>query len=64
MTGDEVTGHWDEACACGRHGFYVEPTIQRYSDKSDDGNDKINCAGAANAHERALDFLNDLASHS
>ena len=64
ITGDEVTGHWDEDCQCGRHGFFVEPTIQRYSDKSDDGNDKINCAGAADAHERALEFLNDLAKSS
>ncbi len=64
ITGDEVTGHWDEDCPCGRHGFFVEPTIQRYSDISDDGNDKINCAGATNAHERALEFLNDLAKSS
>lgn len=65
ITGDEITGHWDDdRCACGRHGFYVEPTIQRYSDKSDDGNDKINCAGAANAHDKALDFLNDLAKNA
>ena len=64
ITGDEVTGHWEEDCSCGRRGFFVEPTIQRYSDKSDDGNDKINCAGAADAHERALEFLNDLAKSS
>jgi len=63
VTGDEITGHWDESCKCGRHGFYVEPTIQRYSSKSDDGNDKINCAGAADAHERALEFLNDLSKN-
>lgn len=61
ITGDEVTAHWEEDCPCGRHGMYLEPTIQRYSDRSEDGNDKINCAGATNAHERALDFLNELA---
>ncbi len=61
VTGDEVSGHWDENCPCGRHGFYVEPSIRRYSAKSEDGNDKINCAGAANAHERALEFLNEQA---
>lgn len=64
ITGDQVTGHWDDDCPCGRHGFFVEPTIQRYSDINDDGNDKINCAGAVNAHERALEILNDMATHN
>ncbi|MET0379474.1 MAG: hypothetical protein ABW049_10840 [Spongiibacteraceae bacterium] len=63
ITGDKVTAHWD-GCACGRSGFHVEPTIVRYSSISDDGDDKINCAGAADAHERALDFLNDLAQQT
>lgn len=60
ITGDRITAHWD-GCPCGRRGFYVEPTIVRFQSISEDGDDKINCAGAANAHERALDFLNSLA---
>lgn len=63
ITGDRVTAHWDSDCACGRHGFYVDPDIIRFSDLSDDGDDKINCAGAANAHERALEFLNEQAKN-
>jgi hypothetical protein len=59
LTGDEVTGIW-EGCPCGREGLYIHPTIERFSDKSGE-DDKITCAGAADAHERALEFLNEQA---
>lgn len=57
VTGDEVTmAGWDETCACGRPGPYLRPEIRRYSDLQG-GDDKINCAGAPEAHDRAIEFL-------
>lgn len=57
ITGDEVTmAGWDEPCACGRQGPYLHGTVQRYSEKRG-GDDKINCAGAPEAHDKAVEFL-------
>jgi hypothetical protein len=57
VTGDRVTmGGFDTPCACGRHGPHIEPDIARFSELKD-GDDKINCAGAPEAHDRAVDFL-------
>jgi hypothetical protein len=58
ISGDEVTLFWgDEApCGCGRHGAFIEPDIRRYT-ASEGGDDKITCAGAPQAYDRALDFI-------
>jgi hypothetical protein len=57
VTGDLVTiGGWDEACACGRHSPYLDPDIRRIADVKG-GEDKINCAGAPEAHDRAVEYL-------
>lgn len=57
VTGDRVTmAGFDAPCDCGRHGPYLEPDIVRFSDLKD-GDDKINCAGAPEAHDRAVAFL-------
>ena len=56
ITGDEVTVTWDEPCACGRTGPYAHREIRRYSEKQG-GDDKINCAGVPQAHQRALDAI-------
>lgn len=58
ITGDEVTlsGHDDEACACGHTGPRLHPEIRRFSEARG-GDDKINCAGAPEAHDRAVDFI-------
>jgi hypothetical protein len=57
ISGDEVTlSGWDAPCECGRSGPYLHATIQRYSEKQG-GDDKINCAGAPEAHDKALEFL-------
>jgi len=57
ITGDSVTmAGWDETCACGREGPYLHATIRRFSELQG-GDDKINCAGAPEAHDRAVDFL-------
>ncbi|WP_298197561.1 hypothetical protein [Novosphingobium sp.] len=58
VTGDEVTlsGCDDVPCACGRTGPRLHPEIRRFSEARG-GDDKINCAGAPEAHDRAVDFL-------
>lgn len=57
VTGDLVTiGGWEETCACGRHSPYLDPDIQRIADVKG-GEDKINCAGAPEAHDRAIEYL-------
>lgn len=57
LTGDLVNmGGFDEPCACGRHGPYMEPDIRRISDLQG-GEDKISCAGAPDAHAKAVEFL-------
>lgn len=62
LSGDEVTINWgdQERCACGRIGPYILPAIRRYSEQ-EGGDDKITCAGAPEAHDKALDFLTGLA---
>jgi hypothetical protein len=61
LTGDEVTLTFgDNPCGCGRTGVHVHPAIHRYSEK-EGGDDKITCAGAPDAHNRALDFITRLA---
>lgn len=57
ISGDEVSlSGYDNVCACGRKGAYVGAKVGRYSEK-DGGDDKINCAGAPEAHDKALEFL-------
>lgn len=60
LTGDKVTLSWGdtEPCRCGRIGPYVHPGIRRYTE-AEGGDDKITCAGAPEAHDRALDFILD-----
>jgi hypothetical protein len=56
ISGDEITVHWDEPCACGMKGAYMEDNVERYTEKQG-GDDKISCAATASAHEDALNFL-------
>lgn len=61
VTGDEVTlAGFDAPCACGRHGPYIHADVRRFSEARG-GDDKINCAGAPEAHDRAVGFLLDRA---
>ncbi|MFX0170592.1 MAG: hypothetical protein ACFE9L_01600 [Candidatus Hodarchaeota archaeon] len=59
ITSDEVTIHWDDPCACGRKGPWLEKHIQRYSEKQN-GDDKISCAGAQEAYDNFLDYILEL----
>jgi hypothetical protein len=56
VTGDEVTVVWDEPCPCGKPGVHAEPGIVRFSEARG-GTDKISCAAAPDAYDRALSFL-------
>jgi len=60
ITGDEVTlSGWEKPCACGRNGPHVVPPVRRYGEQ-EGGDDRIVCAGAPEAHDRALAFLAEL----
>jgi hypothetical protein len=59
ISGDEITVTWDEPCPCGMKGAYMDSQVERYSEKRG-GDDKINCAATAQAHEDALNFLLEL----
>ncbi|WP_414900261.1 hypothetical protein ACMT1E_11030 [Sphingomonas flavalba] len=56
VTGDRVTLVHDQPCACGRTGAYALDSIRRFSEL-EGGDDKISCAGAADAQERAIEYL-------
>jgi hypothetical protein len=56
LTGDLVTIHWDDTCACGRKGPWLENNIQRISEKQG-GDDKISCSGSQQAYDLFTDFL-------
>tara|TARA_R110002110_G_scaffold400712_1_gene617255 strand:- start:2888 stop:3376 length:489 start_codon:yes stop_codon:yes gene_type:complete len=62
ITGDEVTVNWDGTCGCGRQGEYLYQDIHRFSDKHG-GEDKISCAGAPEAQEKAMAFLAQAAAN-
>ena len=56
VTGDEITVDWDGNCPCGRKGEYIMPEIRRFTDKNG-SDDKISCAGAPDAQEKAMEYL-------
>lgn len=60
LSGDEVTVNWGDGrnppCGCGRQGPYLVDGMRRYTEK-EGGDDKITCAGAPQAHDRALEFV-------
>lgn len=56
ISGDQVTMHWDEDCSCGWKQPYVGPVITRFAEM-EGGDDKITCAGTAQAYNDFLDFV-------
>jgi hypothetical protein len=56
-TGDEITVHFDEPCACGRTTLYIDHDIMRFSEKSGGEEDKISCAATYAVQDEAIDFL-------
>jgi hypothetical protein len=59
MSGDRVTMHWDYACECGWKGPRIGPDIVRFSDM-DGGDDKITCAGTAQAYSEFMDYVSSI----
>ena len=56
VSGDRVTLHWDEDCACGWKGPYIEDDITRFAEM-EGGDDKITCAGSQAAYNEFMDFV-------
>ena len=59
ISGDEITIHWDEDCACGWKQPYVGPSIRRFSEM-EGGDDKITCAGTAQAYNEFMDYISEV----
>jgi hypothetical protein len=59
ISGDEVTVHWDEDCSCGWKQPYVGPQIRRFSEM-EGGDDKITCAGTAQAYNDFMDYISEV----
>jgi hypothetical protein len=56
ISGDQVTMHWDEDCACGWKGPYIENEITRFAEM-EGGDDKITCAGSQAAYNEFMDYV-------
>ena len=56
ISGDEVEMHWDDGCPCGWGGPRASSTIRRFAE-SEGGDDKITCAGSAQAYNEFMDFV-------
>ena len=59
ISGDQITIHWDEDCACGWKGPRVGPEITRFAEMAG-GDDKITCAGTAQAYNEFMDFISQV----
>lgn len=60
ITGDVVTVDWDHHCECGRSSVALEKKIQRVTEITGEGEDKISCAATPQAQAEAMDFLTGL----
>ena len=56
ITGDKVTLHFDNDCACGWKGPYIESNVRRFSEITGE-EDKISCSGSQQAYDEFLDFI-------
>jgi hypothetical protein len=56
ISGDQVTIHWEEDCRCGWKGPRIAPEIRRFSEM-EGGDDKISCAGTAQAYNDFMDYI-------
>lgn len=56
ISGDRVTIHWDEDCPCGWKGPRIAQDIVRFADL-EGGDDKITCAGTAQAYDEFMEFV-------
>jgi hypothetical protein len=59
MSGDRVTLYWDYACECGWTGPRIDGNIARFADL-EGGDDKITCAGTAQAYSEFMDYVSTI----
>lgn len=59
ITGDRVTVHWDEECGCGWKSTWIDDDIARFGDL-EGGDDKISCAGTAEAYNEFMDYVSSI----
>lgn len=59
ISGDKLTLHWEEDCPCGWKGPRVGPDIRRFSEM-EGGDDKITCAGTAQAYNDFMDYISEV----
>jgi len=59
ISGDQLTIHWEEDCACGWKGPRVGPVITRFAEM-EGGDDKITCAGTAQAYNDFMDYISQV----
>jgi hypothetical protein len=57
ISGDRVTIHWDYACECGWTGPRIEKSIVRFSELEGVEDDKLTCAGTAEAYSEFMDYV-------
>ena len=58
ISGDQVTINWDEDCPCGWKGPRIGPVITRFAEM-EGGDDKITCAGTAQAYSEFMDYISN-----
>jgi hypothetical protein len=59
ISGDQVTVNWEEDCACGWKGPRISPSITRFAEM-EGGDDKISCAGTAQAYSDFMDYISEV----
>jgi len=59
ITGDRITMHWDEDCACGWKGPRLDRNIARFSEL-EGGDDKISCAGSEEMYSEFMDYVSNV----
>ena len=59
ISGDQVTIHWEEDCPCGWKGPRIGPVDYPFPEM-EGGDDKITCAGTAQAYNEFMDFVSQV----
>jgi hypothetical protein len=57
ISGDQVTIHWEDSCACGWPNPRIDNRIARFSELEGVEEDKITCAGTIKAYSDFMDYL-------
>jgi hypothetical protein len=54
VSGDQATANYWHTCSCGRTGTVIQDSIQRYSELSAGGDDKLTCGGTIEQYIRGV----------